>query len=250
MARAHFAGALRAFAAVQLQRIEPGGGDGLGDGGIIGIDEQADAGDPALRARGERGGVGKAQVARGRGVEDEAGIGGVRRDRRVERLPLIYLITGFCTIFTGPMIGRGADRFGKFPTFVFGTVLAIVMVTVYTHLGPTPLFGVVAVNAVLFVGIFSRMIPAQALMSAIPAPAERGAFMSVSSSLQQISGGIASALAGLIVVQEPSGHLLHFEKLGYVVCVASLLCLLMMNRLRRLVPDAPAAVQVVAAAGH
>ncbi len=158
----------------------------------------------------------------------------------IERLPLIYLITGFCTIFTGPLIGRAADRFGKFPTFVFGTVLGIVMVVFYTHLGASSLALVIAVNAIMFVAIFSRMIPSQALMSAIPAPAERGAFMSVSSSVQQISGGVASVLAGLIVSEAPDGRLLHFGELGYVVAGASLITLFMMNRIRRLVPDVPA----------
>ena len=157
----------------------------------------------------------------------------------IERLPVIYLVTGFLTIFTGPLIGRAADRFGKFPTFVFGTVLGIVMVVLYTHLGRTPLPVVIVVNAVMFVAIFSRMIPSQALMSAIPAPAERGAFMSISSSVQQISGGIASVLAGLIVTESADHVLLHFEQLGYVVAGASVVTLFMMNRIRRLVPDAP-----------
>ncbi len=158
----------------------------------------------------------------------------------IERLPIIYLITGFCTIFTGPLIGRAADRFGKFRIFVFGTGLGMFMVLLYTRLGPTPLAGVIAMNALMFVGIFSRMIPSQALMSAIPAPSERGAFMSVSSSVQQISGGVASVVAGLVVSARADGVLLNFEKLGYVVAGTSLVTLFMMNRLRRLVPDAPA----------
>jgi predicted MFS family arabinose efflux permease len=165
----------------------------------------------------------------------------------VERLPLIYLVTGVCTIFTGPLIGRAADRFGKFSTFVFGTGLGIFMVLLYTRLGPTPLAGVIAINTIMFVAIFSRMIPSQALMSAIPAPNERGAFMSVSSSVQQISGGVASVIAGLIVAERADGVLLHFEQLGYVVAGASLVTLFMMNRIRRLVPDAPATPPPLAA---
>jgi predicted MFS family arabinose efflux permease len=163
----------------------------------------------------------------------------------IERLPLIYLITGFCTIFTGPLIGRASDRIGKYKTFVFGTALGVAVVILYTHLGTTPLPVVVLVNAAMFVGIFSRMIPAQALMSAIPEPRERGAFMSVSSSLQQISGGIASVLAGLIVSEGPGGAIVHFEQLGYVVAGSSLVTLFMMNRIRKLVPEAAGAPPVV-----
>jgi hypothetical protein len=37
----------------------------------------------------------------------------------------------------------------------------------------------------------------------------RGAFLSVKASLHQFSGGAASSVAGLIVVQASDGHLLH-----------------------------------------
>ncbi len=155
----------------------------------------------------------------------------------LERLPFVYLVTGFCTIFTGPLVGRAADRFGKFRTFTFGTALTILMVLIYTHLGTTPLALVITVNAVLFVGIFSRMVPSQALMSAVPSPDTRGSFMSVSSSVQQFSGGVASALAGLIVVEGPGGVLLHFEVLGYVVAGASLVTLVMMRQIHKMIPE-------------
>ncbi len=155
----------------------------------------------------------------------------------IDKLPLLYLITGFCTIFTGPLVGRAADRFGKFKTFVFGTSLTVLMVLIYTHLGRTPLPLLIAVNVVLFVGIFSRMIPSQALMSAIPSPDTRGSFMSVSSSVQQISGGFAAAIAGLVVVEGSGGYLLHFEWLGYIVVGTSLVTLFLMNRIHRMIPE-------------
>ena len=82
----------------------------------------------------------------------------------IEKLPIIYLISGFCFIWMGPLVGRASDRFGKYNIFVFGTLFSIVMVLIYTHLGVTPLPIVILVNALMFVGIFSRMIPTQALM--------------------------------------------------------------------------------------
>lgn len=60
--------------------------------------------------------------------------------------------------------------------------------------------------------------------------------MSVSASLQQISGGVASVLAGLIVVQEgPNAPLLHFDKIGYVIIGATLITLFMMSKINKLV---------------
>ncbi|MBC7915107.1 MAG: MFS transporter [Pyrinomonadaceae bacterium] len=133
------------------------------------------------------------------------------------QLPILYGVTGVFSILFGPLIGKLSDRLGKFKVFVVGSVISMIMVAVYTNLGLTPLWIVIAVNVVLFVGISSRMISASALMTAIPEPQDRGAFMSINSSVQQISGGIASAVAGSIVVQQSSGKLAHYDTLGYVV---------------------------------
>lgn len=132
-------------------------------------------------------------------------------------LPMIYLITGVATIFIGPLVGKMSDSFGKLRTFVFGAVLSAVMVVYYTNMGPSSLIAVVIVNTVMFIGIFSRMIPSQALMSALPDPTHRGSFMAISASLQQISGGVAAVIAGYIVVKKPDGFLEHFDILGYVL---------------------------------
>ena len=40
-------------------------------------------------------------------------------------LPTIYLITGLCTVFVGPLVGKASDSFGKFNTFCFGSLLSI-----------------------------------------------------------------------------------------------------------------------------
>ncbi len=148
-------------------------------------------------------------------------------------LPTIYLVTGLCTIVCGPLIGKAADKFGKFRVFTLGTSITIVMVLVYTHLGPVALPVLIAVNAVMFVGIFSRMIPFQALMSTVPAPTQRGSFNAISASLQQLSGGVASVIAGHIVMQGADGRLEHFEVVGYVVVATSIASVLLLRRLVR-----------------
>lgn len=154
-----------------------------------------------------------------------------------DKLPLIYLLTGVATIFIGPLVGKSSDTFGKFNVFLFGSILSIIMVVVYTNLGITPMAWVVVVNAVMFIGIFSRMIPSQALMSAIPSPDRRGAFMAVGSSLQQLAGGIASLVAGLIVAEGIDGKLEHFDTLGYIMVGTALLTTYMMYKIHRSVPE-------------
>ena len=146
----------------------------------------------------------------------------------IVHLPTIYLVSGLFSIFTGPLVGRASDKFGKFPTFVFGSVMSIIMVTVYTHLPPSTLTVVIAVNVLMFVGIFSRMIPSQALMSAIPEPSQRGSFSAVSASLQQLSGGLGSVFAAGIIAENADGSLRHFDRLGLVVVGTSVLSLIAM----------------------
>jgi MFS family permease len=106
--------------------------------------------------------------------------------------------------------------------------VTIVMVVIYTHLRVSPLWVLTAVIVGLQIGIFSRMISASALMSALPKPSDRGAYMSISASLQQVSGGVAAVVAGLIVVQAPGGHVLHFDTLGYVLVCTTLVSLTLM----------------------
>jgi predicted MFS family arabinose efflux permease len=168
----------------------------------------------------------------------------------VDKLPLLYVITGAFSIVSGPLIGRASDALGKFKVFSFGCVVTIVMVVIYTHLHLSPFWVLVATVVVLQVGIFSRMISASALMSALPKPADRGSYMSISSSLQQVSGGVAAIVAGLIVVQTPEGSLLHFDTVGYVLVCTTLASLTMMYFINRRVhgmSTQPAAAEQAAA---
>jgi predicted MFS family arabinose efflux permease len=146
----------------------------------------------------------------------------------IVHLPTIYLVSGLFSIFTGPLVGRASDTFGKFPTFVFGSGVSIVMVLIYTHLGQVTLTTAILVNVLMFVGIFSRMIPSQALISAIPEPGQRGSFSAVGASLQQLSGGLGSVLAAAIIAQNADGSLRHFDWLGYIVVATSLASLALM----------------------
>ena len=163
-------------------------------------------------------------------------------------LPVIYLITGLSAVFTGPLVGKASDRFGKFPTFCVGTVISIIMVSIWTNIGHVPLAWVIVINVILFVGIFSRIIPSQALISAIPGPAQRGAFNAVSASLQQLAGGISASVAGLIIVQTPTGRLDHFDWIGYIVVAVALVSLVLMYLLHRQVPEVAPRKQVPARA--
>ncbi|HTP38018.1 MAG TPA: MFS transporter [Steroidobacteraceae bacterium] len=148
-------------------------------------------------------------------------------------LPTVYVVTGLVTVFVGPMIGKAADAFGKFRIFTLGTLLTVFMVVLYTHLPTISLPLLILINAVMFVGIFSRMIPFQALVSGVPAVTQRGSFNAISASIQQLSGGVASVVAGHIVALDAGGKLLHFDTVGWVVVGTSVTALALLWRLQR-----------------
>lgn len=147
----------------------------------------------------------------------------------MEELPIIYMITGIVSMVGGPILGRITDRVGTMKMFVFGSLLAMILVLYYTRLGVTPLWFLIVLNAILFLGITSRMISSQALMTAVPDAADRGAFMGVNASVAQISGGIASALAGIIVFQNPTGHIERYPVLGIIVSITMIITIVMLH---------------------
>ncbi|HRV84119.1 MAG TPA: MFS transporter [Saprospiraceae bacterium] len=151
----------------------------------------------------------------------------------LEQLPLLYGVTGVFNIALGPLIGKWSDRYGKYLFFAIGTGISLTTILYYTHLGLSPLWLVIIVNVVLFLGITARRISGSALMTGVPAMTDRGAFMSVSSSIQQFSGGIASTIAGMIVLQQDNGPLQRYDVLGYVVSCTMVLVAILMGRIDR-----------------
>jgi len=148
---------------------------------------------------------------------------------RETSLSLIFFVTGMVSIFTGPLLGRLSDSLGKYRLFVFGSVLSMTMVLIYTNLGPNPIWVVILTNIVLWVGISSRMISSSALTSGVPDLKDRGAYMGINAAMQQFAGGIASFAAGLIVRQPgKSSPLQHYDTVGYITIGTMLLTVFMM----------------------
>lgn len=159
-----------------------------------------------------------------------------------QQLPLVFMFTGISSIVIMPLVGKLSDKMDKFILFTAGSLLAITMVIIYTNLSVTPLWEIVVINMIMFMGIMSRMIPATTLNTSIPEMKDRGAYMSITSSLQQIAGGFAAILAGFIITQKTkTSPLEHYDILGYVVSGATLLCIALVYRVSVMVKNKTAA---------
>lgn len=149
---------------------------------------------------------------------------------------MIFLVTGLSSMVTMPLIGRISDSIDKFKLFAMGTVLAAIMVIFYTNLTPVPVWVVIIINVIMFAGIMGRIVPSQALNMGIPNMADRGAYMSINSSLQQAAGGIGAIVAGLIVMRpNQSSPLQHFDTLGYIMVGVFLACMYFVYRVSKMV---------------
>lgn len=150
-----------------------------------------------------------------------------------EQLPILYGISGVFTLIFGPLTGYLSDKIGKYKVFVIGSLLSMAMVAIYTNLGVTPLVWVIVINVIMFAGIMARMTSSSALISAIPQPQDRGAFMSVNSSVQQIAGGVAASLAGMVVYQGADNKLHDYSILGAIVMASMAVVIAMMYYINR-----------------
>lgn len=166
-----------------------------------------------------------------------------------EQLPLLFMVTGVSSLCIMPVLGKLSDKIDKFRLFATAALFMMGVVIVYTHLSPHPLWMIMGLNILMMGGIVGRMIPFTTLITGIPDLSDRGAFMSVNSSLQQIAGGIAALIAGMIVSQQSKySPLEHYDTLGWVIVALTIPCIFLVYRVSVLVKTKLAKGAVVHAA--
>ncbi len=161
-------------------------------------------------------------------------------------LTYIYMAGGFFTVFTSPWVGRLTDTYGKVRVFSVFMTLNVIPIGIITHLGITPLFVALLVSTVFFITSNGRMVPAAALITGTAKPENRGSFLSFNAAVQQLSAGLASFLAGMVLVEGVDGQLLHFEWVGYAAILLSLSCIPLIRKIK--VVDTEAVLEKVPAA--
>ena len=152
------------------------------------------------------------------------------------QLPLLFMVTGLSSLISMPLIGRMSSKGNKLRIFIVATVLAIIIVNIYAHYSETPFWIVLITNVCMMVSIMSRIIPASVLTSAIPETHDRGAYMSVNSSLQQMAGGFGAMLGGFIIFQKDKfSPLEHYDTLAMVASAIMLITVYLVYRVNNLV---------------
>lgn len=147
-------------------------------------------------------------------------------------LTYMYLLGGCATIFTSPLIGRLADKYGKTKIFTIMALLSIIPLLTTTNMPHAPIWVVLTCSTLFFVFISGRMVPSMALITSAVTPQHRGSFMSVNSSALQLGSGVASFLSGLVISQSASGEILHYNYVGFGAVAFTILAIFVVRGIK------------------
>jgi MFS transporter, DHA1 family, inner membrane transport protein len=138
---------------------------------------------------------------------------------------LVYLTGGLVTIFTGPLIGKLADRYGRYLVYVCLIVGACVVIRLLTSSGPLPVWQTLILAGFFFTFASGRFVPGQAVISMAVPSSRRGAYMSLVACSRDLASGLTAAIGGMVVKETAGGRLLNFDKLGWLAIGVSVVSL-------------------------
>jgi len=147
-----------------------------------------------------------------------------------ESLPTLYLVGGFASLVAALYLGRMADKKGKLTVFSISIGLSMIMVWIITRLPEVAFPLVMLFFAIFFMVATGRIVTAQAMITQVVPPEQRGSFMSINGSIQQLGSGIAALCAGTIVRTQRNGHIINYDWVGYL-SIAVLLFTLLFGRI-------------------
>ncbi|HAT33483.1 MAG TPA: MFS transporter, partial [Janthinobacterium sp.] len=142
----------------------------------------------------------------------------------------IYLAGGCATLFSARLIGIWSDRHGKHRVYRWVTLAALPAILFMTHLPLLSLAALILFFPFFMTSVSGRNIPMQALLTTIPEPAKRGAFLSANSAIQQLGSGLGAWLGGLSLHTDAAGHISGYGINGWLSVGLSLLAVAWVGR--------------------
>lgn len=146
-------------------------------------------------------------------------------------IPIVYFVGGSATLISARFIGRWADHYGKVEIYRRVALVAMLPLLVLTQIGRVPLGVWVLCTTSFFVLISGRMIPAMAIISSAAQPKLRGTFMSLNGTVQSLSMGLATTLAGLLITVDGAGRISGYSVVGYGAMAANLAAIVFVSRI-------------------
>ena len=145
---------------------------------------------------------------------------------------LVYLTGGLVTIFTGPLIGKLADRHGRYLVYVCLVAGACIVIRLLTSSGPLPVWQTLVLAGLFFTFASGRFVPGQAVISMAVPSARRGAYMSLVACSRDLASGLTAVIGGMVVTETADGRLLNFDKLGWLAIGISMVSLWIFRKVK------------------
>ena len=134
-------------------------------------------------------------------------------------LPIIYLVGGFCTLFSANYSGKLSDKYGKRKIFIIMAAISAISVYTITNMKESNIYVATLITSFFMIAITGRVIPSMAMITGSVESKYRGGFMSLNSCTQNLASAIAASLSGLIIIKTPEGLIENFNISGYI-CIA------------------------------
>jgi MFS transporter, DHA1 family, inner membrane transport protein len=131
-------------------------------------------------------------------------------------VPLVYIVGGLLTVVCSPQVGKLSDKYGRLLIFTILSFLSFIPLLALPNLATNNLWIIIPVFSTLFVFSGSRMVVGSAQITSTATSEERGSFLIINSSIQQLSTGIIAALGGAIVTNDEAKRVLNYPILGVI----------------------------------
>jgi len=88
-------------------------------------------------------------------------------------------------------------------------------------------------TTLVFVFFSGRFVPATAYITSVVSAKYRGSFMSFNFAFMQITSGVASLLAGMIITKSPDGQLENYPFVGLIAVVFTFIAIFMIKKVKQ-----------------
>ena len=148
------------------------------------------------------------------------------------QISLVYLIGGTLTVVLLPLFGKLADRFGRMLVFTLSSVFALGSIYAITNLETESLVIGLLASSSFFVVASGRNVPATTMITSVVRPENRGSFMSIRQSINEMALFLSTVVAGFIITEDAGGKLDGYHLLGYFTMFMSIVAVAAASRIK------------------
>ncbi|MBX9853383.1 MAG: MFS transporter [Cytophagaceae bacterium] len=150
-----------------------------------------------------------------------------------KELSYVYLIGGVAAFCTSHLAGKMIDKFGERKIFVISALVSIFAMIALTSIAGASKALVFIITTLFFTILNCRFISAMSMINSSVDSCKRGSFMELSSSVQQISCGIAAVVSGFLITSTVTGELNNYNLIGIIAAVSTFFSIFLSYKIKR-----------------